>query len=204
MKIFRRYFYPLAEMVITRMILKMSLIHMFSNVLLVLIKFKMMTILTMTMMAKMMLLKMMVVIVLKMSLDRTLPQWATGPAHLGTGLGEPLDRLVLGRRPVPATQGPAGSSQTAGYRARGDDGTTVGPRSLPATPLQFHNVCSHGVCHHHHHRCCRCFRSLLRHKDTLPLARIEFSVLAPSAEFMSDGVTVDFTLVCGPRKAAHE
>ena len=74
MKIFRRYFNPLAEMVITRMLLKMSLIHMFSNVLLVLIKFKMMTILTMTMMAKMMLLKMMVVIVLKMSLDRTLPQ----------------------------------------------------------------------------------------------------------------------------------
>ena len=105
MKIFRRYFNPLAEMVITRMLLKMSLIHMFSNVLLVLIKFKMMTILTMTMMAKMMLLKMMVVIVLKMSLDRTLPQWATGPAHLGTGLGEPLDRLVLGRRPVPARPG---------------------------------------------------------------------------------------------------
>ena len=44
MKIFRRYFNPLAEMVITRMLLKMSLIHMFSNVLLVLIKFKMVTI----------------------------------------------------------------------------------------------------------------------------------------------------------------
>ena len=84
---------------------------MFSNGLLVLIKFKMMTIMTMTMM---MILKMMVVIVLKMSLSRTLPQWLTGPAHLGIGLGEPLDRLVLGRRPVGTCK--ARPAQTAGYR----------------------------------------------------------------------------------------
>ena len=203
MKIFRRYFNPLAEMLITRMLLKMSLIH---NVL---------------------------IMCYWSSLSlrwwqfwrwRWWRRWCCWrwwwwlswrwvwtvlfpngqPVQLiwAPGLASPWTGWCLGGGRY--LQGPAGSSQTAGYRARGDDGTTVGPRSLPATPLQFHNVCSHGVCHHHHHRCCRCFRSLLRHKDTLPLARIEFSVLAPSAEFMSDGVTVDFTLVCGPRKAAHE
>ena len=61
------------------------------------------------MMMMMVLRKMMVVIVSKMSC--TLPQCATGPSHLGTGLGEPLAALareasgpadveILGPRPV--------------------------------------------------------------------------------------------------------
>ena len=89
---------------------------------------------TMTMMI--MLRNMMVVIVSKMS--RTLPQWATGPYHLGTGLGEPLDRLVVGRGPVPVQAArPGPDCRLLPGPVTGDSGTGRVYDRVSARPSQL-------------------------------------------------------------------
>ena len=108
--------------------------HYGQGILMIIMMRTMTTRMTMTMMTMMMAM-MMVVVVIVLKMSRTLPQWATGP-DLGTGLGEPLDRLVLGRGPVPGPARPGPDCRLPGPSGPSLLGATIGsragPRSLPA------------------------------------------------------------------------